>query len=102
MANKKNTKQQNKTEAKDTAVAFTDHGWQDYTYWASADSKVLSRINSLIEECRRTPFKGTGKPEPLKYDLSGFWSRRITDEHRLVYMYEGGTLYIVACRYHYE
>lgn len=102
MASKKNTKQKNKTEAKDAAVAFTDHAWEEYSRWAAEDPKVLDSINSLIKECRRTPFQGTGKPEPLKYDLTGYWSRRITGEHRLVYMFEAGTLYIVSCRYHYE
>lgn len=100
MANTK--KQQNKTNTKKAVkVSFTDHGWDDYLYWAEQDHKVLKAINKLIEECKRTPFKGTGKPEPLKADLSGFWSRRITQEHRLIYLFEDGTLYIIQCRYHY-
>lgn len=75
--------------------------WDDYQYWAANDRKVLKKINALIKECQRTPFAGTGKPEALKQNLSGFWSRRITGEHRLVYKVENDILYVAQCRYHY-
>lgn len=95
-------KQQNKTEAKGSIkVSFTPIGWEDYVHWQTADAKVLARVCALIEECCRSPFQGTGKPEPLKGDLSGYWSRRINKEHRFVYIYEDGTLVVLACRYHY-
>jgi toxin YoeB len=87
-------------------VHFDARGWDDYLFWSRADGKVHARLNELIESARRTPFSGIGKPEALKRDLSGFWSRRITAEHRMVYTVEGraGTdqrLIVVACRYHY-
>jgi toxin YoeB len=86
-------------------VHFTDHGWDDYLYWCDHDCATHSRLNQLIEDARRTPFKGLGKPEPLKGDLAGFWSRRLTREHRLVHTVEGkGTarcIIIAMCRYHY-
>ena len=83
------------------SVKFTDDAWDDYLHWQSVDPKVLARINRLIEECRRTPFHGTGKPEPLRNKLSGYWSRRITEEHRLVYKLTDEGLLIAQCRYHY-
>lgn len=83
-------------------VEFSSDGWAEYLYWQRTDKKVLSKINDLIKECQRHPFEGTGKPEPLRGDLSGFWSRRITHEHRLVYRVRDGVLEIVACRYHYS
>lgn len=82
-------------------LLFDDNGWDDYLYWQSTDKNKLKRINELIKECHRTPFEGRGKPEPLKGNLSGYWSRRIDDEHRLVYSYQDNTLTIIACRYHY-
>ena len=87
-------------------VHFTDHGWEDYLYWLDHDKEAFGRLNELIESARRTPFQGIGKPEPLKGDLAGFWSRRINREHRLVYAVEGKPavdqrLIIVMCRYHY-
>ena len=82
-------------------ILFTDKVWEDYQYWAANDRTVLKRINRLIEECRRTPFEGTGKPEALKHQLAGYWSRRITEEHRLVYTVDDGQLVIVAARFHY-
>lgn len=86
-------------------LVWSRHAWEDYLYWQKADAKILARINALIGECLRTPFAGSGKPEPLKGELKGFWSRRITREHRLVYRVTGeGTgqsLQIAACRYHY-
>lgn len=86
-------------------LRFAAHAWADYLHWQTADPTVLHRLNSLIEECRRHPFSGTGKPEQLKGDLTGWWSRRITSEHRLVYRVSGSgadqTLDIAQCRYHY-
>ena len=86
-------------------LVFSDQAWEDYTYWQEADGKILKRLNDLIEESRRTPFKGTGKPEPLRGDLQGWWSRRITQEDRLVYRVEGKgdaqRLEIAQCRFHY-
>lgn len=84
------------------SVAFTRHGWEDYQFWEQSDGEVFRVLNELIEECRRTPHKGTGKPEPLKGDLSGFWSRRVTREHRLVYFFEAEVLTILQCRYLYD
>jgi len=75
--------------------------WEDYLYWQGSDKKVLRKINSLLKECQRTPFEGTGKPEPLRQNLSGFWSRRINGEHRLVYKVENNILYVAQCRYYY-
>ncbi|MCK3655810.1 toxin YoeB [Pasteurellaceae bacterium Macca] len=80
---------------------FTDNGWQDYLYWQDTDKKMLKRINTLIKEIERTPFSGIGKPEPLKHNLTGFWSRRIDSEHRLVYAVTQDEIQILACRYHY-
>jgi len=95
-------KQKNKSNAKSSVnLSWSDYAWEDYLFWQQSDGKILNVINGLIKECSSTPFKGTGKPEPLKGDLSGYWSRRINREHRLVYMYEDGTLYIIQCRYHY-
>ena len=86
-------------------LTFSDRSWDQYTYWQANDTKVLRRINTLIEECRRHPFKGTGKPEPLGGNLAGWWSRRISQEHRLVYRVSGSgkaqTLEVAQCRYHY-
>ena len=87
-------------------LVFSDLSWADYLYWQSpGNERMLERVNTLIRETRRTPFKGIGKPEPLKGDLSGWWSRRITDEHRLVYRISGKgdaqTLEIAQLRYHY-
>lgn len=82
-------------------IFWDKSAWEDYQYWIDTDRKVLRKINSLIKECQRTPFAGTGKPEALKQNLSGFWSRRITGEHRLVYKVENDVLYIAQCRYHY-
>lgn len=83
-------------------LAWDPVGWDHYLYWQKTDKKILSKINALIKECQRHPFEGTGKPEPLRGDLSGFWSRRITHEHRLVYRVRDEVLEIVACRYHYS
>ena len=82
-------------------LVFTPHGWEDYQHWQATDPKLLMRLNALIRESARTPFSGTGKPEPLRGNLSGWWSRRMTHEHRLVYRLSGETLFIAQCRYHY-
>lgn len=82
-------------------VTFMDQGWEDYLYWQSHDRKMLKRINNLLKEIARQPFTGMGSPEPLKHNLSGYWSRRINLEHRLVYRLEHGEIRILQCRYHY-
>lgn len=82
-------------------VSFTENGWKDYLEWQKNDKKTVKRINDLIKDILRSPFEGIGKPETLKYDLSGKWSRRITDEHRLVYQVENDHIIILTCKYHY-
>lgn len=82
-------------------IVFSPQAWQDYEHWQTADRTILKRINRLITETRRAPYEGIGKPEPLKYGLAGAWSRRITDEHRLVYRVAGDNLEIFQARYHY-
>lgn len=82
-------------------LVFADEAWEDYLYWQKQDRRMVERINRLIRETQRTPFAGSGKPEPLKHALSGFWSRRITDEHRMVYRVHDGALWIAQLRYHY-
>ncbi len=81
---------------------FLPQGWADLNHWALADKKMLRRLIRLIEEARRTPFEGAGKPEPLRRNLAGYWSRRIDDEHRLVYSVTEDQLIIMQARYHYE
>ena len=83
-------------------IQFSSRGWEDYIYWQQFDKKILKRINELLREITRNPYEGTGKPEALKHALSGFWSRRITDEHRLVYRVEGDIVKVAQARYHYE
>lgn len=82
-------------------LIFADEAWQDYVYWQTADRKILKRINLLIQDIQREPFDGIGKPEPLRFHLSGFRSRRIDEEHRLVYAIENESILIASCRYHY-
>ncbi len=82
-------------------LVFHETAWEDYLHWQQTDPKLLKRLNALIRECARTPFEGTGKPEPLRGSLSGWWSRRLTREHRLVYRVDGDSLLIAQCRYHY-
>jgi toxin YoeB len=82
-------------------LIFSEQAWEDYLYWQKIDKKLLLRINELIKEITRTPLSGTGKPEPLKHALSGYWSRRINDEHRIVYKVSDGSLLIAQLRYHY-
>ena len=83
-------------------ITFSKNAWEDYVSWQAEDKKMLKKINELIKDISRTPFEGIGKPEPLKYDLAGFWSRRIDREHRLVYQYVEGEVLIYSCRYHYD
>ena len=80
---------------------WDDSAWDDYLYWQKTDKKILNKVNELIKSCERTPFSGIGKPEPLKENLKGFWSRRIDNTHRLVYKVEGDTITISQCRFHY-
>jgi toxin YoeB len=82
-------------------IKWTDGAWEDYLYWQQTDKQILKRINLLIKELQREPFAGIGKPEPLKFGLTGYWSRRINDEHRLVYNVDETGLIILQCRYHY-
>lgn len=82
-------------------ILFTPEAWEDYLWFQQNDKAGLKRINLLIKDAQRSPFEGIGKPEPLKHNLSGFWSRRISEEHRLVYTVDGGALQLVQCRYHY-
>jgi len=88
-------------------IEFTSHGWEDFSYWMETDIEMLEKIKDVIKAIRQDPFKGIGKPEPLKFDLKGFWSRRITGEHRLVYMISGTKgkdqkCIIIQCRFHYD
>ncbi|HEU4610280.1 MAG TPA: Txe/YoeB family addiction module toxin [Chitinophagaceae bacterium] len=83
-------------------LVWQSNAWQDYLYWQEQDKKILHRINDLITDTLRSPYKGIGKPEPLKGELSGFWSRRINSEHRLVYIIKEQRLHIIQCRFHYN
>jgi len=80
---------------------FSETAWDDYQYWIKTDKKILKRVNNLIQDIQRSPFSGIGKPEMLKHGLSGYWSRRINDEHRLVYKIEADSVLIAQVRYHY-
>jgi len=82
-------------------IIWTDDAWEDYLWWHKTNDRISLRINRLIENIQKTPFTGLGKPEPLKHELSGYWSRRITDEHRLVYKIMDNCIVIAQCRYHY-
>lgn len=81
---------------------FTDEAWEDYQYWFSQDKKMIKRIHQLLKDIDSTPYSGIGKPEPLKYELSGLWSRRINDEHRLLYSCEDNKIIVYSCKYHYK
>lgn len=83
-------------------LSFTPQSWDDYQYWSHADKKVLKRINELIKDTLRSPYEGIGKPEPLKQALSGYWSRRITEEHRMVYRQIESGILLIQLRYHYK
>jgi toxin YoeB len=82
-------------------VVFMTDGWEHYTYWQSEDKKTLKRINQIINDIKRSPFEGIGKPEPLKHDLQGYWSRRIDSQNRIIYRIEENQIRILACRFHY-
>ncbi|MGH8893573.1 MAG: Txe/YoeB family addiction module toxin [Actinomycetes bacterium] len=82
-------------------LVFTPNGWEDYTHWLTADRAMLKRINRLIDDVLRDPFEGIGKPEQLRHALAGAWSRRISEEHRLVYLVDGDDVVILQARYHY-
>ena len=82
-------------------LIFSTQAWEDYLYWQSTDNKILDRVNTLIEQTSRNPFKGIGKPEPLKHALAGWWSRRIDSEYRMVYRKKDNSLEIAQLRYHY-
>ena len=82
-------------------LIFSEHAWNDYLHWQKTDKKVLKRINILIKDVQRSPFEGIGKPEPLKHALSGYWSRRINNEHRIVYKVSNDAMLIAQLRYHY-
>ncbi|ACM92702.1 addiction module toxin, Txe/YoeB family [Nautilia profundicola AmH] len=83
-------------------IAFTPEGWEDYLYWQKIDKKIVKKINELIKDIKRHPFEGLGKPEALKFDFAGCYSRRINQEHRLIYMIDEDEVIIIACRYHYQ
>ena len=83
-------------------ISFVEKSWNDYNYWIETDKKIFKRLQRLIKETIREPFDGIGKPEPLKNNLSGYWSKRITDEHRLVYKVEENQIIIISCRFHYD
>ena len=83
-------------------IIFSKNAWEDYVSWQTEDKKTLKKINALIKDIQRTPFEGIGKPEPLKFKLAGFWSRRIDLEHRLVYQVDNSDILIYSCRYHYD
>lgn len=83
-------------------IIFHEAGWEDYTEWLKEDKKVLKKINDLIDNINRSPFEGLGKPEPLKNELSGYWSRRITEKHRLIYKVYEGKIYIIGFKGHYD
>ncbi len=82
-------------------IIFLDQAWEDYLYWQNTDKATLKKINSLLKEIERIPFEGNGKPEPLKHNFAGWWSRRINLEHRLVYKIDDQSIIILQCRYHY-
>jgi toxin YoeB len=83
-------------------LTFTENAWDDYLYWQKVDKRMVGKINELVKAIKRTPFEGIGKAEPLKYDLVGYWTRRIDQEHRLVYQIMEDELLVYACRYHYD
>ncbi|NPA11862.1 MAG: Txe/YoeB family addiction module toxin [Epsilonproteobacteria bacterium] len=83
-------------------ISFVEESWEDYNYWLVNDKKTAKKIKNLIKAILRNPYEGEGKPEPLKHNLTGYWSRRITKEHRLVYKIEKNQLIIISCRYHYD
>jgi len=83
-------------------LIFVDESWEDYLYWQKTDRTILDRINNLVKDISRNPYTGLGKPEPLKYKYQGYWSRRITEEHRLIYSVANDEIHIAKCRFHYD
>jgi toxin YoeB len=83
-------------------ITFSENAWDDYLYWQKVDKKIVKKINKLIKEIQRTPFEGSGRPEKLRYDLAGYWSRRIDQEHRLVYQVDNNQILVYSCRFHYD
>lgn len=83
-------------------ITFSKSAWEEYVAWQRDNNKIFVKINELIKDIQRTPFEGKGKPEPLKFDLTGYWSRRIDMEHRLVYQYSGKEILIISCKFHYQ
>ncbi len=83
-------------------ITFSENAWEDYLYWQAVDKKIVKKINSLLKDIQRCPFDGIGRPESLKYDLSGYWSRRIDHEHRLVYKVVNSEILVYSCRFHYD
>jgi toxin YoeB len=83
-------------------ILFTDTGWEDYSFWLEKDKKTLKKIHQLLKDIGRSPFDGMGKPEPLKFELSGYWSRRINETDRLIYKVEKETIIVIACKSHYQ
>jgi toxin YoeB len=81
---------------------FVDESWEDYLYWQKTDRKLMLKINELLKDIARTPYSGLGKPEPLKFKYKGYWSRRINEEHRLIYRYKENEILIAKCRFHYD
>lgn len=84
------------------SVVFSAKAFEQYRYWQENDQKIARKLNQLLQECQRTPFVGTGKPEPLKGELAGLWSRRLNQEHRLLYEVDAQNVFVISCRYHYE
>ena len=83
-------------------ITFSENAWDDYLYWQKVDKIIVKKINKLIKEIQRTPFEGSGRPEKLRYDLAGYWSRRIDQEHRLVYQVDNDQILVYSCRFHYD
>lgn len=88
-------------QARTFTIVWTESAWEEYLYWQGEDPGIVARINQLLEECKQHPFTGSGRPERLRHNLNGYWSRRITIEHRLVYLAAENSIYIVGCRHHY-
>ncbi len=83
-------------------ITFSENAWDDYLYWQKVDKKIVKKINKLIKEIQRTPFEGSGRPEKLRYDLAGYWSRRIDQENRLIYQVDDNQILVYSCRFHYD
>jgi len=101
MSRKKSEKNKKTDVLCNQLIAWTPHAWEEYLYWQKHDTNTVNKINELLAACLREPFKGIGKPEPLKENLAGFWARRINQKDRLVYLPQNGNIYVVQCRFHY-